>query len=242
MAVRERIDDQLDLSGDARREPARTVKRPRGLPGGRAMVGGLLVAVSGIGLFAAASTPDPAPEHSYAVAARDLSAGARLVPGDLDLLAIDLPDEVRARAFDNRGHLADTTLLGPVMAGELVQAGNVVAKPSDAASRELTLSFDGGRVAGELSEGERIDLLATFGTGDDSHTEIVGRGVLVVGIDRASAGLGNSNPTVITVGIPDIDEVIAVAHASQVAKLTPVRATGVSVTVGPSPILPEVGE
>lgn len=242
MAVRERITEELDLGPDVVRAPARTVKRPRGLPGGRAMVGGLLVAVSGIGLFAAASAPASGPDRSYVVAARDLSTGARLLEGDLDLLAIDLPDEVRAGAFDDPGALADATLLGPLLAGELVQAGNVVTKTSDAASRELTLSFESGRVAGDLNEGERIDLLATFGTGGDSRTEVVGRGVLVVGIDRGSGGLGNANPTVLTVGIPDIEEVIAVAHASQVAKLTPVRSTGVPPTVEPSPNLSEVDE
>lgn len=185
------------------------------------------MAVSGVGLFAATNRSESGPRQSYLVAARALPAGTRLTPSDLSLEPIDLPVGIRARAFDDRGVLAGTTLLAPLAAGELVQASNVVIKSTGSSSREISISVERGRIASGLAGGERVDLAATYGTGPDAYTIIVSRSALVVSIDRGRGGLGEAGPTVVTLGIDDPAEAVAIAHASQVAKITPLRTTGV---------------
>ena len=70
--------------------PARTVRRRRGLPGSRAVVGGLLVAASAVGLFAAASRSGDGPTHSYVIARHDLAAGTRLEASHLELAPMEV--------------------------------------------------------------------------------------------------------------------------------------------------------
>ena len=50
----------------------RQVARPAGVPGGRAVLGGVLVALAGVGTFLAWSRAAAPPHDSYAVAGREL--------------------------------------------------------------------------------------------------------------------------------------------------------------------------
>ncbi len=67
-----------------------TVRPRRGLPSGRAVVGGFLVALAAIGVFAAYTSATAEPVTEYVVAARDLTPGEQLTSGDVELVAIDL--------------------------------------------------------------------------------------------------------------------------------------------------------
>src|SRR5688500_15969628 len=85
--------------GNGSDPPARSVRRRRGLPGSRAVVGGLLVATAAVGLFAAASTSGQGPRQTYVVARHELNAGTRLAATDLELVPMELAPSLRARAF-----------------------------------------------------------------------------------------------------------------------------------------------
>lgn len=206
--------------------PVRSVRRRRGLPGGRAVVGGLLVAVAAVGMFAASSRSGVGPRHSYVVATQDLPAGVRLQSSDLQLVAMDLGPALRAHAFETRQVLLGATLVAPLGAGELVQASAVVARKGDAASRELSFTLERGRVSPGIKEGERADLLATWNSGNDAFTSVVVRQALIVAIERPRASSGDGGPTTVTVSVDDPNDALALAHATQQAKLTLVRATG----------------
>jgi len=204
--------------------PARTVRRRRGLPGSRAVVGGLLVAASAVGLFAAASGSGNGPTHSYVVARHNLAVGTRLDVSHLELVPMELAPGVRARVFDTSELLLGTTLVAPVAAGELVQASAVVARRGDSASRELTFTLERGRLGPGVKHGERADLLATYGTGNDAFTTVVVRQAVLLGIERPRTG--DSGPTTVTVAVDDGADALALAHALQLGKITVVRATG----------------
>ncbi len=204
----------------------RAVRRRRGLPGSRAVVGGLLVAVAAVGLFAAASSSGGGPDHSYAVIRQELPAGARLQASDLALAPMELSSALRSRVFESTEPLVGATLLAPLGAGELVQSSALVARKGDAASRELSFVLERGRVSPAIKQGERADLLATYGTGNDAFTVVVVRQALLVGIERPRTSAGDSGPTTVTVAVDDPNDAIALAHALQLAKLTLVRATG----------------
>lgn len=206
--------------------PGRTVRRRRGLPGSRAVVGGLLVAAAAVGLFAAASTTGDGPAHSYVVARHELPAGTRLQASDLELAPMELAPAVRTRAFDSAQPLLGATLIAPLGPGELVQSSAVVARKADSASRELTFTLERGRVGSGIKQGERADLLATYGTGGDAQTVVVVRQALLVAIERARTSSGDTGPATVTVAVDDPADALALGHAIQLGKITLVRATG----------------
>ena len=207
-------------------QPVRPVRRRRGLPGSRAVVGGLLVAVAAVGLFAAASGSGDGPRHSYVVARHDLAAGTRLQASDLGLAPMDLPPSLHSRSFDTTQPLLGATLIAPLGAGELVQASAVVARKGEGVSRELSFTLERGRVGTGIKQGERADLLATYGTGNDASTVLVVRQALLVAIDRPRTSSGDSGPATVTVAVDDPADALALAHAIQLGKITLVRATG----------------
>ena len=216
-------------------EGVRRVQRRRGLPGSRAVVGGVLVAAAGVGLFSAATTAGRQPGHPYVVAGRDLTAGTRLEVGDLTLSEIELPPSVAARAFDDPALLHGATLLAPVGAGELLQISAVIASGTTAGSRELTFTVERGRIGPTIRDGERIDVLATYGTGNEAYTLVAGRDLPVITVDRTRVGVGDTSPVFVTVAVGDQGHEVALSHAAQVGKLTVVRTTGATPTDGPPP-------
>ena len=223
------------LATDGSEPPARTVRRRRGLPGSRAVVGGLLVAAAAVGMFAAASRSADGPTQSYIVARQELPAGTRLQASDLELVPMELAPAVRARVFDNAQPLVGATLVSPLGAGELVQSSAVVARKGDTASRELSFILERGRVGTGIKQGERADLLATYGTGNDAFTVVVVRQALLVAIDRPRTTSGDSGPSTVTVAVDDPADALALAHALQLGKITLVRATGAPPMTGVPP-------
>jgi hypothetical protein len=209
--------------------------RRRSLPGSRAVVGGLLMAAAAVGLFSVASTAGHHPSHTYVVAAHALAAGTRLQAGDLATEGMELSPAARSRAFDDPAVLGGATLLTALEPGELVQASGVVAKAGQAGSREMSFTVERGHLSPAISAGETIDLVATYGTGNEAYTVGVASGVLVVGLERGRAGLGETGPVLVTVALDDGSEAVALAHAAQAGKLTVIRTTGVPADAGPPP-------
>jgi hypothetical protein len=215
-----------ERGGNGAGRAVHSLRRRRALPGSRAVVGGLLVAAAAVGLFAAASSSREGPSHSYVVAGRELAAGTRVLRSDLQLVPMDLAPSLRSRAFDSPEPLLGATLLAPLGPGDLVQSSSVVARKGDTASRELSFTLERGRVSPGMKQGERADLLATYGTGDEAYTLVVVRQALLVAIERPRTAAGDNGPATVTVAVDDPADALALAHAVQLAKLTLVRATG----------------
>lgn len=231
----------LDVAVRAESEPRNghraglAPRRRRPVPGGRAVLGGLLVASAMVGLFYASTRAESGPTQSYVVARHALAPGARLAAGDLARLPLDLPRSVAARAFTEAGALVGATVIAPLGQGELIQASAVVAKPSGPASREVTFAVPRSTLSGSLEQGERIDVVATYGGGDDAFSTVVLRQALVVAFDRGSDRVGEVQDTAVTVAIDEPADAVALAHALQLAKLTVVRSTGSAPLSGTAP-------
>jgi hypothetical protein len=90
-------------------------------------------------------------------------------------------------------------------------------------------------VSAAIKQGERADLLATYGTGNDAFTLVVVRQALLVGIDRPRTSSGDSGPATVTVAVDDPADAVALAHAIQLGKVTLVRATGAPPLAGVPP-------
>ncbi len=206
----------VDFSSGAGRGP-----RLRRLPAGsRAAVGGLLVAVAAVGLFAAALGAGSAAE-SYVVARRSLAPGARLAADDLRTQPLALPDPQRRRAFEDPAALVGAVVLAPLEPGELVQASAVADGRAAVDAQELSFRVDTAMV-GDLRPGERIDVLGTFGSGADAITAVVARHAAITGVDRAPA-LVTDGSTVLTVALESDEDALALAHGVALAKLAVVR-------------------
>lgn len=187
------------------------------------MVGGLLVAVAAVGTFAAYGDATSAPSTTYAVAAADLPVGHVLTAADVELRGMELPSVVAARAFTSAAPLVGAVTLAPLADGELVQAGALLPGTGGPPAHEVSFAVPADRaVNGTLRGGERIDVLATYGTGGAAHTIVVVRGALLVANDAGEDALGASSQ-VLTLALDDPDDVLRVAHAARAGEVTVVR-------------------
>jgi hypothetical protein len=102
----------------------------------------------------------------------------------------------------------------------------VVAKTSGPASREVTFAVPRATLAASLEAGERVDVVATFGTGVEAFSTVVLQQATVVAIDRGRPRVPQGDDVAVTVAIDEAERAVAMAHALQLGKLTVVRSTG----------------
>jgi Flp pilus assembly protein CpaB len=205
---------------------SRPLRRRRGLPSGRAVVGGFLVALATVGVFAAYTSATAGPTTRYVVAARDLAPGDRITESSLRLVPLELPDEQRRRAYDVVGPLLDATVVEPLLPGELLQEGSIVATGAAPGTRAVSFAIDAAHaVNGSLRAGERVDVLATFGSGGEACTYLVAGDVALVRVNEAAGSLTSQAGMTITVEADTADDALAISHAANAGTVTLVRTT-----------------
>jgi Flp pilus assembly protein CpaB len=214
----------------AGRPGSRLVRRRRPLPGGRAVAGGFLVAVAAVGIFAAYTSATTDARKPYVVARHDLALGEHLTTSDLSFALMQLPPPLaHGRAFTRgeAGRLVGAVVVAPVSAGELIQASNVAEASGVPPGQEISFLIDPARaVGGRLRSGEAVDVLATYGTGNDAYTVVVVRGTRVVATTEPGGTLTGRAGEVITLSLSSSSDALAVAHAADAGQVTLVRATG----------------
>jgi Flp pilus assembly protein CpaB len=208
---------------------ARPVARRRSLPGSRAVVGGLLVAGSAVGLFGAYGSAHRGPSTAYVTVKHDVRPGDEIVTADLALVPIDLPAAQRAVSFTDPHRLVGTVALARLRRGELVQSADV-AEVRDAGSRaqisvavEPANAMNGDRAF--LRGGERVDVIATFTQGGTPSTRTVAQDVTVVDVLTADGSLGTTGALTIVLSVRPAD-LEPIAGAAAAAKITLARTTG----------------
>lgn len=241
-------DSQAEGRPPAGPNGARPLGRRRGLPGSRAVVGGFLVALAAVGVFAAYTQANAEPSVSWVVAARDVGVGRAVVAEDLGTLPIDLPGPLQERAFTEAqaADLVGTVTLAPLARGDLIEASDVVRPTAggDLLAEELALALPGNRaLAGVVQGGEPVNVLVTYDGPDGSYTSVVVRDARVL----ATSGDGGSTGTVVvTLGFTEPGQAIRVAHAANRGEIVLTRAIGLrGGDAGPDayqPPPPEFGE
>ena len=221
-------------------DPTRVLTRRRRLPSSRAVVGGFLVALAALAAFVAAQGTGDGPSHRYVVAARDLIAGSTLRADDLRTEAVDLPSAMAGRAFTDPSTLIGRVTTTALASGELVQASSVVSGEAADPRFQLSIPVERSRALdGLLVAGESVDLLVTYGTGDNATTFVVVRGADVLRVDHGQRGtLTADNDTVILIAVSTPDDALAVTHAAQAGEITVVRATAAPTGTGPDSYRP----
>lgn len=200
----------------------RLVRRRRPLPNGRAVLGGFLVAVAAVGTFAVAGGAGDDDLEPYVVARDDLAVGERITADDLTLARLDVPPFLAARAFRSPADLVGVVVVGPVARGELVQAAAVVREAVK--GRHVSFPVEAARaVDGALQPGEAVDILVTYGTGENATTAVVARGARVVRLRRPSGTLSDGRHVVVTLSVETDEHAAALAHASSAGTVTIVK-------------------
>jgi Flp pilus assembly protein CpaB len=220
------------VTTEPRGAPARrTVPRPPGLPGSRAIVGGLLVALAGVGTLTAWQKAGGTPDHAYAVAARQLLPGEPITADAVRFQPIDLPGGVAAVAFDDAAALEGRVTVAPVGEGELLQLGSVSDQGPPEPAAEVSLALDRWRaVDGRVRAGDTVDVYAT----GDGGTRAVGVGVRVISVTDGGGSFSGGTELTVTLAVPEADQRVAVVEAAAGGDVTLVRTTHVARRSTPS--------
>lgn len=207
-------------------EEAHQIRPRRGLPGGRAVVGGFLVAVAAVGTFAAVSGAGRDTGTLVVAASRDIAPGTVLEESDLDLLSLDLPDDLAGQVFTSPSQVVGAVATGALAAGELVQAGAL----ADATAAVPTFSLAVPSAAangGQLRRGDTVQVFATYGADATAITRLLAGAAEVVGVDEGDAELGVTGQVHVLLAIRSAEERSKVINAVTSGAITLVRTTGV---------------
>jgi len=212
----------------------RRIRPARSLPGGRAVVGALLVAAAAVATFAAYLEATAVPAATYVVARESVEVGTRLASME------EVAERFGTVALDLSGVVAERLIRSEELSSLIGQAVVSPLQPGDPLTRTQLLD-DGGledghslsfalprpaALAGELRPGERIDVLATYGSGAEAYTTYVVRAVPLVRVAAPDGGaLGSSADLTLTIVVPGTTEVQAVGHAVHSADVFIARST-----------------
>jgi Flp pilus assembly protein CpaB len=209
--------------------PGRRAARRPSLPGGRAVVGGLLVAAAAVGTFAAQGAAGRPAGDRYVVAAHDVAPGRTLQADDLATVRIDLPGAQRSGSFTDVGVLTGAVTLGALRAGQLVASSDVARTASGRGRVELSVPVEPGRAMNGdrryLRGGDRVDVVATTSSGGEAATTVVATGAEIVEVLDQADGIGARSTLTVVLAVPPA-EAPAVAGASAGAAISLVRTTG----------------
>ena len=203
-------------------------------PNSRAIVGGLLVSTAALAAFLAASGASGSPQQSVVVSRRALAVGERLDSSTLATTTVDTRTAESLRAFLSVDALAGAVALAPIGEGELVQRSAVLTGGPTEPTRQFSFPVDRERALnGDLRAGERVDVLATYGSGSDATTTVLARDANVIRVADAKTGsLGSSGKLIVTLALTSPDQLLDAVHAAQVASITVVRSTLAGETIG----------
>ena len=203
----------------------RLVRRRRASLNPRALLGGLLVTVAAVGLFAAYTQAGVDHRVGYVVAAHDLVPGEKIGAADLTTRRMVLPPDLAGSfAFRDPARLNGAVMVAPLRAGELLQATDVLAAAAAPAFQEVSISVDPSRaVGGSLQPGETVAVVATYGTGAQAVTEVVVPLALVVSANDSSGAFGSRSAETVTLGLASASDVLAVTNAADAGQVELVR-------------------
>ncbi len=210
----------------------RRIRRTRGLPGSRAVVGALLVTAAAVGVFAAYLDATATPSTSYVVVQGDVPIGTLLTEELLTdtsrfgLVALDLPPELARNSIraERALSIAGQRTTAPLAAGDLLSRTSLADAAGDDDAVAISFQIDRSRaVAGQLEAGERVDIAVTYGQADNAYTLYVARNILLVDIAEAGGGL-EGEAVVLTLSLPDDERVLAIAQATNTGQVVVTRA------------------
>ena len=203
-------------------------------PNSRTIVGGLLVSSAALAAFLTVTGAGGTPQQSIVITRRAIAAGERLDSSALATATVDKHTADLLHGISSIDVLVGSVALAPIGEGELVQRSAVLAGGPNEPTREFSFPVDRDRALnGDLRSGERVDVLATYGSGADATTTVLARDANVIRVvDAKSGSLGASGKLIVTLSLVSADQLLDAVHAAQVASITIVRSTLAGDTTG----------
>ena len=225
MATTTRPDNGAATTDAGGLPPRRMVTRPPGLPGGRAVVGGLLITLAGVGTFVSWQQTTNPPREAYAVASHTLDPGDPITADTVEFVPIDLPGAVAGGAFTAPAQLEGRVTLAPVREGELLQQGALSDQAQAEPSAEVSVALERDlAVDGRLAPGDSVDVYATY----DEGTQVVASGVRVIDVSESGGSFDDGSELTVTLALTDASQRIPVINAARDGQVTLVRTTHVT--------------
>lgn len=171
-------------------------------------------------------------------AAQDLRQDEALDAGELVRAEVKLPADVAAAYASASEDLEGAVLTRPVVAGELIPTAWLSSGASATAGRSMTIPVTPEHaVGGALRPGDRVDVFATFDSGDArARTSVLVRGVEV--LDVVEAGglvVGEESVVGLTVAVTP-GEAARLAFAIRTAELDIALVAGEGDDPGPATV------
>ena len=160
--------------------------------------------------------------------ARDLAPGTRLRPDMVRTTRIHADARLLANLVpaDGLDRLRDSVVLSSLRAGDLLARSGLGPASTGRAARAVSFPVDSAlAVGGQLSAGDRIDVLASANDGSGSGYVLVGVDVVAVHSSGTGPLRGSDGQLSITVAV-DAAGAQRLAAALHVADLLVVRSTG----------------
>lgn len=154
-------------------------------------------------------------------AAQDLRQDEAIGPEALVRAEVKLPSDVAAAYAAATEDLEGAVLTRPLVAGELVPRAWIAAGPSISAGRSMTIPVTPEHaVGGRLRAGDRVDVYATFDSGDAAaRTSVLVRGVEVLDVvETGGLVVGEESVVGLTVAVTP-PEAARLAFAIRTAEL-----------------------
>lgn len=198
------------------------------LPSGRAILGALLLAISGVATFLAWQGSAAGVGPPAVVARRPVVPGRPIVADDLREVALALPPEQATRAFRSIDEVVGRVAYGPIDEGELVQQGQLTAGRPASDTVEVAVALPRNRALdGSLRAGDWVDVFMS----DDVHTEQIAARVQVVAVSSGdTATLVSGDELVVTLALARPDDRLGLIDAVRRAEVTLTRSA--STTAG----------
>lgn len=186
----------------------------------RAVLGGLLVLAAAALAYVAATSASAAPSDRWVVAAQAVAPGQALTEADLRLVPIDLPADVAGQAMGEPAEAIGAVATAPLEPGALVMRSTLRPEAGGPAEVTIAVAEPVGLVE-RLHPGERVELVATLGTGPEASTTSVTEATIVA-VQAPGGGLHDGRAS-LTVAVDDASAAVDAVHAAQAGTVSVVR-------------------
>ncbi len=199
----------------------RTLLPRRNLPSGRAVIGALLLTLSGLGLYVANQAATAPPHSTWIVARHRIPNGHRITALDLGLAPMQLIGETEAVSFSDPADVIGHVALSDLGPNELVQHSDIARhRQATGSGRRLTLELTRAQALdGQLATGDRVDIIAT--STEPGSTRLIVNGALIAGVNAGSTdSVGSSASMRVALVVADEDAAQLIIDASEHGKVT----------------------
>lgn len=195
-----------DHPSSARRRD-RHIRRRRGRPNHRAVIGGVLVVLSALGLIALGQATGTDEPESWLVVTDAVGAGERIEARHLGRTDMTLHAGTERRAVNDPKDAIGQIALAPMALGDLVLRSVLADAGTDAAggaTRRVGLALDpADALNAQLTPGTRVDVLSAD---SDGVAATIARDALVTSVGSGGdEGVGSRTTVRVTLQVADLE-------------------------------------